>query len=75
MLDNVNPLVKVGIIAFTCMAVSLMIYADRYTEYEYIDENGVKGYAKECVPNIPYSTCYKEDGTSVKVIKYYERLK
>ena len=57
------------IIVFT----ALLITRNDIDEYEYVDENGEVGYAVKCVPDIVYSTCYKEDGTEVKVIRFHEK--
>ena len=38
--------------------------------YEYIDLNNKKGIAENCFDNDAYSTCYKKDGTVIKVKEY-----
>lgn len=67
-----HPLMFYGSIVFCIIVCSLVIWRNDIDKYEYIDENGDVGYSRKCIPNIPYSRCYTDDGDVIKVIRYHE---
>lgn len=67
-----HPLAFYAIIIIVIMVGSLFLTRNDIDTYEYVDASGNIGYSKKCIPNIPYSVCYDDNGEKIKVIKFYE---
>lgn len=67
-----NPLLYYILMILVVIICSLFIFRNDIDDYEYVDKSGRTGYSKKCVPGGVYSTCYSDDGTPIKVIRYHE---